>query len=85
MACESRTIFKCTSSCHHNYHSQDRMTQQQLQAACTCLRNVLISTVVTQIAFYIIFGVYWTVEAHHDPDREILLQFLFGWIETDEL
>ena len=73
------------SSCHHNYLLQDRMTQQQLQAAFTCLRNVLISTVVTYIGLYIIFGTYWTLELHHDPEREILLQFLFGWIETDEL
>ena len=61
------------------------MTQQQLQAALTCIRNVLISIVVTYIGIYIIFGSYWTLEVHHDPDREILLQILFGWIETDEL
>ena len=73
------------SSCHHNYLLQDRMTQQQLQAAFTCIRNVLIATVVTYIGIYIIFGSYRTLVWHHDPDREVLLQFLFGWIETDEL
>ena len=46
---------------------------------------MLISIVVTYIGIYIIFGSYWALEVHHDPDREILLQFLFGWIETDEL
>ena len=46
---------------------------------------MLISIVVTYIGIYIIFGSYWTLEVHHDPDREILLQFLFGWIETAEL
>ena len=46
---------------------------------------MLISIVVTYIGIYIIFGRYLTLEVHHDPDREIILQFLFGWIETDEL
>ena len=72
MACESRTIFKCTSSCHHNYLFQDRMTQQQLQAAFTCIRNVLISLVITYVGLYLLFGQYWTLELHYDPNREIL-------------
>ena len=61
------------------------MTQQQLQAAFTCIRNVLISLVITYVGSYLFFGQYWTLELHYDPDREILLQFIFGWIEVEEL
>ena len=61
------------------------MTQQQLQAAFTCILNVLISLIVTYVGLYLLFGQYYTLEVHYDPDREILLQFIFGWIEVEEL
>ena len=61
------------------------MIQQQLKAAYTCLLHVLISSVITYTGIYILFGRYWTLVLHHDPDREIVLQLLFGWIDSDEL
>ena len=61
------------------------MTKQQLQAAFTCIRNVFISLVITYVGLYLLFGQYYTLEVHYDPDRETLLQFIFGWIEVEEL
>ena len=50
-----------------------------------CVLHVSISTVVTVIVIYLLFGRYWTLELHHDLDREILINFLLGWIGADEL
>ena len=61
------------------------MIQHRLEQAYTCLLNVLIATIITYIGIYLLYGCYWTLELHHDPDREILIQFLLGWIEADEL
>ena len=61
------------------------MIQVCLEQAYKCVLSVFISTVITYIGFYIIFGRYWTLHLHHDPDREILLNFLLGWIDADEL
>ena len=73
------------SSCHHSYLLQDRMILQQLKQAYMQLLHVLIVAAITNIGFYILFGRYWALVLHHDPDREILFQLLIRWVESDEL
>ena len=61
------------------------MIRNRLEQAHVRLLHVSIATVITYIAIYLLFGRYWTLELHRDPDREILINFLLGWVEADEL
>ena len=56
-----------------------------LKETYTYVLIIIIGVFITYILEYIFFGRYWTCHLHNDPDREILLNFLLEWIDTNEL